>query len=364
MSPLEANTACFPQAQENVCSLINDLTRSFVIGSLKILMKRLEVDCGALFLLDPVQGELILDSLEGTVLSVSFMSIPLFARGELFGLLKIGTKTNGRNFTREDLRFASVLCDHVCRIVEDQIQFTKTRAEMARVARERSALDKYRSVGSMSAGIVGEINSPLDGALRYTGLMISHLDGNPQRLAYLIEIKKGLERISEITANLSRMGNFRYARSADMPVIDIHQLLNEAIDVFSAAFKSSIRITVKYKGPLRVRMDKSIKHVFTNIIKNAIDAMPSGGELEICSEVKLAGLQLCFRDTGCGIREDHQERIFEPFYTTKPKGSGTGLGLPICRDLVAKHGGRIGVKSAPGKGSTFTILFPREILAQ
>jgi signal transduction histidine kinase len=373
MFPSEVSTVSSKQQQDHGFCFVNELTRSFVKGTLKILMRVLEADCGALFLFDPARGALVLDSMQGSILlgsttkrwpaAKSSMAIPLFVQGSLFGLLKIGTKGNGQNFFQKDLRFANALCQHTCRIVEDQIAFTKTRAALDRVAREKSALQKYCTVGNLAAGIVGEINSPLDGALRYTGLMISQMDGSMRQQEYLREMKQGLERIADITANLSRMGNPTHMQPADQPAIDVHQLLNESVDVFSASFKNSIKIIANYRGPLRVRMDKNVRHVFTNVIKNALDAMASGGELEISSEVKQAGLQIYFRDTGSGISLEHQERIFEPFFTTKPKGAGTGLGLALCRDIVAKYGGRMGVKSAPGKGSTFTILFPREILA-
>jgi two-component system, NtrC family, sensor kinase len=371
----ENDIAILPRVREHAACLTSELTKSFVKGTLKILMKRLEVDSGALFLFDPAQGTLVLDSVQGFVQSgrmvqrwpvtKSSLSIPLFVEGELFGLLKIGTKDSGKNFSQKDLRFANALCKNTCRIVEDQVRFTKIRRVLDRIAKEKTALEKYCSVGNLAAGIVGEINSPLDGALRYIGLTLSQPEvGLPRQREYLAEMKKGLERIAEITANLSRLSNPVPVQSIDQPTVDIQQLLNESIDLFSASFKDSIRVTIHNTQPLRVRIDKVVRHVFTNVIKNALDAMPSGGELEISSEIKQAGLQICFRDTGSGILPEHQDLIFDPFFTTKPKGVGTGLGLSLCRDIVTKYGGRIGLKSAPGKGTTFTILFPKEVLVK
>jgi signal transduction histidine kinase len=364
MSPSETIAVQSKSEQGHAVYFINDLTISFVKGTLKILMQMLEVDCGALFLFDPDREVLVLDFARGSLLPESSMSIPLLIEGELFGLLKVGTRADGRNFSQKDLRFANALCSHACRIVEDQVRFSKLRKALDLVAREKTALEKYCTVGNLAAGIVGEINSPLDGALRYAGLMISQTDAAPRQQEYLCEMKKGLERIADITADLSRVGSTMPVQSIDQPGADIHQLLDESIDAFSAAFKNSVKVIANYKGPLHVRMDKNVRHVFTNVIKNALDAMPSGGELEISSEIKQAGLQICFRDTGSGISLAHQSMIFEPFFTTKPKGSGTGLGLALCRDIIAQYGGWIGVKSAPGRGSTFTILFPKGILAQ
>jgi signal transduction histidine kinase len=367
------SSGSFPQAQEHAVSYINELTKSFVKGTLKTLMRALDAPCGALFLFDPRHGRFVLDSFQGSSVSdpasrlrlsgKRSMSIQLLVSGELFGLLKLGGKTDGTDFTKEDSRFANVLCSQTCRIVEDQISFTKKRRAINLLNREKAVLEKYCTVGKLASGIVGQINSPLDGALRYSGLMLSHMNNGSKHYEYLCQVRNGLGRIADITSSLLCVGKSVYTQEAGHPAIDMHKLLNESLDVFPHFFKNSIRAIANYQGVLAVRMDKSILHVFTNMIKNALDAMPDGGELEISTEVKQAGLQINFRDTGIGMSQEQQVRIFEPFFTTKPKGSGSGLGLAICKEIVAKYGGRIGVKSSPGNGAIFTILFPKDILA-
>ena len=109
------------------------------------------------------------------------------------------------------------------------------------------------------------------------------------------------------------------------------------------------------KPLIKVDVEK-IKRVFINLIKNAIDAMPSGGKLEIKSREKDGDLEIVFIDTGTGISKDFLEKIWTPFFTTKAKGMG--LGLPICKRIIEAHGGKISVDSTPGKGTTFTITIP------
>lgn len=352
---------------------MNDLTRSFLKGSLKNLMKMLEAGAGALFLFNPDAGSLVLESFLGgsadregrffRLVRRPCISIPLFASGEFFGFIKIGTRPDGVRFSAQDLRFANALCGHICRIVEDQMRFTCQRSGLDHAMQEKSSLEKFAAVGSLAAGIAGRVNSPLDGALRYAGLVRAHLDNDERHKEYLALIKQGLERIAGITASLAGL----YGPSCGCPdreeSVDIHQLIDEAVDVFSSSCKDTVRIIVQHDGPLRVRSDQAVRHVFTNMIKNAIEAMPDGGTLTISSEVKQAGLRIVFQDTGSGITAEHQRKIFEPFFTTKPEGAGSGFGLALCKDIVERYGGRIGVKSAPEQGSAFTILFPRSMLA-
>jgi two-component system sensor histidine kinase HydH len=98
--------------------------------------------------------------------------------------------------------------------------------------------------------------------------------------------------------------------------------------------------------------------VLTNFLTNAVDAMPRGGTLAVRAARDGAALALSVSDTGAGFPPEERRRIFEPFYSTKPPGRGTGLGLAICREIAAALKGRIDVQSAPGRGSTFTLVVP------
>jgi signal transduction histidine kinase len=99
--------------------------------------------------------------------------------------------------------------------------------------------------------------------------------------------------------------------------------------------------------------------VFCNLTKNALEAMPYGGELNISTRMTPDDTAVIeFRDTGTGFAPENAEAIFEPFFTTKDKGKGTGLGLAICRDIIERHHGRITAENAPGGGSIFTVYLP------
>jgi two-component system NtrC family sensor kinase len=103
-----------------------------------------------------------------------------------------------------------------------------------------------------------------------------------------------------------------------------------------------------------------IQQVFTNIILNAAEAMTPGGELTVASRTAAGdgAIEIEITDTGCGIPPENLEKIFDPFFTTKEVGRGTGLGLAVSYGIIARHKGTIGVKSEPGKGTTFTVRLP------
>jgi signal transduction histidine kinase len=104
-----------------------------------------------------------------------------------------------------------------------------------------------------------------------------------------------------------------------------------------------------------------LNQVFMNLLMNACDAMPEGGEITIRTARTEQGVRLDFSDTGPGIPPEIRSRIFDPFFTTKAVGRGTGLGLSISHGIVERHGGRIGVESSVGSGTTFSLELPLDV---
>jgi len=110
-----------------------------------------------------------------------------------------------------------------------------------------------------------------------------------------------------------------------------------------------------------VRTDPGlVRHLLTNLMANAVDAMPNGGRLEVRARADGRDVELRVSDTGTGMPPEVKRHIFEAFFTTKPDGKGTGLGLAICKEIARALRGRIDVESEPGKGSAFTVRFPAE----
>jgi signal transduction histidine kinase len=108
-----------------------------------------------------------------------------------------------------------------------------------------------------------------------------------------------------------------------------------------------------------VPVDGDLYHVFINIIKNALQAMPQGGELKVDANLSPQDIAVHFEDTGPGLTPDELGQIFQPFYSTKDGTQGLGLGLPICRKILERYSGQLVVESQPGRGTRVTILLPK-----
>jgi signal transduction histidine kinase len=139
-------------------------------------------------------------------------------------------------------------------------------------------------------------------------------------------------------------------------------LIDESLDVLNGKLNGNIAIDKRYKRDLPKILDFGLAHVVINIVKNALDAMPDGGRLEISTDIKDSTVEINFKDTGLGVPQEIKERIFEPFFTTKSMDKGTGLGLAICNEIIHRYTGKIEVQSSSQEGTTFTVLIPNKYL--
>jgi len=220
--------------------------------------------------------------------------------------------------------------------------------------------EKMASLGKLAAGIAHEINNPLGGILIYSSLMMEDLPEEDQKRGDLARIVQEAGRCKEIVKSL-----LEFARQTEpkMEPTDINRAINDGLFfLVNQALFHNIRIIKKLDPFLPfVRGNASqLKQVFMNIVVNAAEAMHGSGTLTIttspAADRKTAFVE--FTDTGEGIPEENLTRIFDPFFTTKEVGKGTGLGLATSYGIVEDHGGKIGVRSKVGEGTTFTIELP------
>ena len=165
-------------------------------------------------------------------------------------------------------------------------------------------------------------------------------------------IDKDIEHANKIINDL-----LEYSRELDLALSETapKSILQEALSIIK--IPSTIQVLNNTLDEPRMKTDVGkMTRVFVNIIKNAIDAMPIEGKLEIRSRKKKKTVEITFSDTGTGISQENIEKIFTPLFTTKAQGMG--FGLPICKRFVEAHGGKITVESTVDKGTTFTLTLP------
>ena len=220
--------------------------------------------------------------------------------------------------------------------------------------------NKMAAIGQLAAGMAHEIRNPL-GLIRNYSYLLKHTadKNNPHISKCISQIDTSVDKAGSIIDNIL---NFSRLDNEDNEKIFILNFINEILLLEKKLMHSKkIRYEIKGSDKINYSINREVlKHIVINLTGNAIDAMPDGGKLTVNIEAEDKNLILKFSDTGSGITESDIENIFNPFFTTKKRGKGTGLGLYIVYSDVKRYGGEITVKSSPREGTVFTINFPFE----
>ena len=223
--------------------------------------------------------------------------------------------------------------------------------------------EKLTSLGQMAASIAHEVNNPLAGVLVYTQLLAKKINSNKfseeVALDYLTKMETELTRSTRLIRNLL---DFARQSPPALREVNANEVLERALDLAGHSAELQHIQVIKELDPslptLMADFDQ-LQQVCTNLIMNAIQAMPDGGKLTIRTSADSDGqLRIAIQDTGCGISKENQRKLFTPFFTTKSKGKGVGLGLAVAYGIIQRHHGRIEVQSKEGEGTTFTIYLP------
>jgi polar amino acid transport system substrate-binding protein len=219
--------------------------------------------------------------------------------------------------------------------------------------------NKMAAIGQLAAGMAHEIRNPLGLIRNYSYLLKRDSDFNNPRISKSInQIEVSVEKASSIIDNLL---NFSRLDNNNTEKILIRDFIDEILQLEKKVMhRKRISYELKCSDDVSYCINREVlKHIVINLIGNAVDAMSDdGGQFFIDVEKSDDQVTLVFKDTGTGIFEKDIENIFNPFFTTKKRGRGTGLGLYIVYNDVRQYGGEISVKSAPGKGSAFTVTLP------
>jgi len=216
---------------------------------------------------------------------------------------------------------------------------------------------KMESLGSMAGMVAHDFNNLLTTILGFAGLLKRSSSFDTEERENLSMIEDAARRAADLTGRLLSFARGGLARFGP---VDLCEVVADTLRLAQTAIPQSIRLTTELpSGPLMVEGDGGqLQSALLNVVLNAKDAMPDGGSLTITLREDAAAATLTITDTGTGMDDETRTRIFEPFYTTKPLGSGTGLGMAITYGIVQGHHGRISVQSSPGAGTTFELTFP------
>ncbi len=316
----------------------------------------------------------------------SYACLPISTGKKLIGILTI-CSLRKQAFAQDHLEMMLSVATMAASVIQRAQLFRKLDKEKIRLERANEEINKLNTdleakiedlkeaqnqiiqteklavAGRLAAGVAHEVNNPI-------GIIINRIEClqseaqekgvSDDLIKDLGTISKYAHRISKIVEDLSIFSRTTYSESA-LTRIDINDVLADVFFLVEQKIRGKkIRLIKKlYPESLFVLGDSGrLEQVFINIIDNAIHAISGNGSITVSTRVEKKCIQTEISDSGTGIPQEHLNRIYDPFFTTKEVGKGTGLGLPISQAIITDYNASIGVDSQVNKGTTFTITFP------
>jgi signal transduction histidine kinase len=276
------------------------------------------------------------------------------------GKVEVGYRPSGSkksekiSFLPEEKR----LLKTVARELSLVIQRASTEAEKQNLQTQLQHVERLAFVGELSAGIAHELNEPLGRVLGFAQLIKKAGSLNEQQTEDLERIIKASLYSREI---IKKLMIFSRQMPQQITKINLNSIVHNILYFIDVRFQSrDISIIRKLDTSLPdIYADEvQMSQVLVNLITNSVYAMPKGGKISVITKRKKNFVSLIVADTGTGMTPDVKEKIFEPFYTTKPVGQGTGLGLSVVQGIIDSHSGKVIVNTAINKGTKFEIQLP------
>lgn len=309
----------------------------------------------------------------------SLICVPMVVNEKLLGVLSLGEKQSLRKFTPAEIAFlndfrknAGIALANALYLVAMQENLKRWNEELEKKVEERTEqlkdtqaqlvqAEKLATIGTLAGGVAHEINNPLTAVL--TNAQILKMDANPEDVESLELIEEGAKRCQTIIQNL-----LKYARKSDtetrLAEVDIHKMITNVTSLLAYQIKQDdIELILDLEEITSIEgVSNELEQVITNLIVNARDALKlkgdQGRKIWIATRMKGNQVEISVRDNGSGMLEEVKKKIFDPFYTTKDVGGGTGLGLAVSYGIIQKHKGAVEVQSELNVGTTFIMLFP------
>jgi len=322
------------------------------------LIQRVDGDGNPIVINATGPGEADAQALLSTLGLGSAILIPI-ARSNLHSVLFAARDASGSPFRGADLELFFVLARQAVVAMENARLYEDLRNYVRQVEESQQALlrvEKMAAAGRLTASIAHEVNNPLQSVQNCLHLA-GHEGVEPEKRKEYFELaKKELDRLMK---TVQRMLDFYRPGAARVEQVDILDLLTHVLSLTSSQLRSKkieIKTDLPKSLPMIFAVSSQIQQIFFNLILNALDAMPDGGELMISARAVPSGVEIIFEDSGPGIPEERRESIFEPFFSTKE--GGTGLGLTVSYNIVTAHGGTLDLINGHGTGACFRLFLP------
>ena len=307
----------------------------------------------------------------------SILCVPLKAKTKLIGVLEVINKADDTAFTKEDALFLSIFAHQAAMAIENarlygelKDRLRETRQMQNRLARS----EKFQALGQMASGVAHDFNNILSAIMGYAEMAQYDIPEKNRARQSIEQVLKASNRAEDLVKQIL---TFSRQSEQERKPMQLHYIVKEALKLIRASLPTTIDIrqNISTNGTTILADPTQIHQILMNLATNAHHAMrEKGGVLEVAlAPVELDSnevaaypdlkpgsyLKLSMSDTGPGMDLSTKERIFDPYFTTKEKGVGTGMGLSVVHGIVKGHDGAIAVFSEPGKGTTFHVLFPR-----
>jgi signal transduction histidine kinase/ActR/RegA family two-component response regulator/uncharacterized small protein (DUF1192 family) len=297
----------------------------------------------------------------------ALIAIPLISEQVVFGALLVARRqTDG--FTTDDREFVRQLSEHVALAGHQARLYGELQGAYEELRRTQQAItqqERLRALGQMASGIAHDINNAITPISLYTDLLLANEPGLSARGRGCLETIS--RAIGDVANTVARMREFYRPREAEVALqpVDLNEMVTQVLDLTRARWfdmpqQRGLLIEVQTRLapnlPNVAGLASEIREALTNLIFNAVDAMPSGGKLTLRTVLSGAQLRCEVGDTGVGMDEDTRRRCLEPFFTTKGE-RGTGLGLAMVYGVAQRHHAQIEVDSVLGQGTTMALVF-------
>ena len=298
----------------------------------------------------------------------AFVAAPLLIEGKIFGIL-VGARREPGSFSSGECEFLQKLSEHVALAAHHAQLYGALQSAYEDLRRTQAAIlqqERLKALGQMASGIAHDINNALSPVALYTESLL-------ERESQLSEQGRGslevIQRaVHDVAATVARMREFYRHREPQLTLarVDLNQLVPQVVELTRARWNDmpqqrgvviNLRTELAADLPAIMGVENEIRDALTNLIFNAIDAMPEGGMLTLRSRARQSD-RVCIEvsDTGVGMDEATRTRCLEPFFTTKGE-RGTGLGLAMVYGVMQRHSGDIEIESEAGRGTTFRLNF-------